>query len=319
MNWRLAGLAAAAGLGVGLGAVLIGRRRRPRRQLRQLGDIGKSAEACALQPARKVKKLLGLDRPTLPEHIQKFGNYMVWMSGKKLEPIDVVKAYVITESSIQRGEQSCEKVAPYWPELPCAPGEKVRPEHVMAKILLSPDGRRYVTAAAQGKYDARAASWVAGKFSSFGLSDQIAQALREAPRLAKNVDEVERTLRKGSRRQWMEYVAKNVKGVSYAKAGFLAAILGRGDLATADARQIGLWRASDADKSSVTPEFVEALNRRLTALNVEMSPHLRPFYQHLVHHFLWDKMGGAEVFHDEIKECMSEGAQEARATFFGRR
>ena len=60
------------------------------------------------QPLRKVQEQLeGL--PEIPSHVENFGSYMDETArraaGKGLTPRDLIKAYVITRSSIQRRAQ----------------------------------------------------------------------------------------------------------------------------------------------------------------------------------------------------------------------
>ena len=63
---------------------------------------------CNYEMVQRVQNALGMKK--LPEHIQTFGRFMMWKSGKTVKPEDVVKAHAITLSSIQRGEIDAEKL-----------------------------------------------------------------------------------------------------------------------------------------------------------------------------------------------------------------
>ena len=289
--------------GPGLGIARVARKRlssgAERRQLQ-----------CYLEPARVVKQKLGIDR--LPDHIAAFGEYMVDMAEKHLEPHHVAKAYLITNASIQRDSIFGRTVKERWPGAPFADSEKVRPEDAMAAALSStPEGQRYIAEAAEGRFDRDSAKTIVRWMSAWGLKNNLLRQFKAAPDLAVAAPEVERVLRLGSRREWLQFIVANARGINYAKAGFLGSILGRGDLATVDAREMAVWAptmARDKDaKASVTPEFVEVVNQRLRALDIEMPEKLRPFYEHLAHHAIWDAAGGQVVLHQQIQDCMRGG------------
>lgn len=235
---------------------------------------------------------------------------MIEMAERHLEPHHIAKAYLITVGSIQRDAIFAETLKKYWPEAPYPDGTKVRPEDAMARILSSTSvGRHYLADAAEGRLNQPAAKTITRWMAAWGLDKTLYKELRVAPDLAVAAPEVERIIRTADRKTWMQFVADNAHGIGYAKAGFLASLLGRGDLATADARELGLWREDIlANNLSATPEVVAVLNKRLRDLRVQVPDRLKPFYEHLVHHAVWDAVGGQAVLHQEIQNCMRGSA-----------
>jgi hypothetical protein len=53
-------------------------------------------------------------------------------------------------------------------------------------------------------------------------------------------------------------------------------------------------------------EAVDRLTARQKALALDIDPSLDPFYQHLAHHTLWDKMGGAQTTHADLVKAMKD-------------
>ena len=322
-----------------------------------------------VEDARKALGLAGKRRANLPPEVRLFGEFMVRQQNRKLTARDIVKAYVVTMSSIQRQGIGVEKLLTKWPSgsqppvavltemsLPGRPprtfeayttaikrgqsAPKVRPETYMAALLLSPVGTRYLDAAERGEFDHSAAIVLSEAHRPFGKSglDEsgqpstdsrkhgLYQQLRDAVLLGQRYRDVAYALRKLPAADWAKWVKKNIKGVDTAKPGFFASLLGRGDLPTADAREIDFWWTNWRDFSSqivedgvpkwnrdgtpklrappVKTEFVLALADRLRALNVQMPLHMRRHYQHLVHHMVWDAAGGSHTTHADVVAAM---------------
>jgi len=264
----------------------------------------------------------GLDIAKLPGHIKPFAEFMIEQSSKTMTPRDIVKAYLLTVSSVQRGAISTSKVRSAWPGSPFR-GQRVRPEDVMGAILETDAGRRYLDAAVRGDYDTRDARIIKRWFKPFGMGNTLEKQLQAAPRLAKRTPEIDRALRTDSTRKWATYLEKNVPYVGPAKAGFFSALLGRGDLPTADAKELEFWfcrmgewntekmRCKSSYKTVTQPppekmmrEVREQLAKRLAAMKVKMPKRYRPFYQHLVHHAVWDTIGKTATTHQEMIDAM---------------
>lgn len=331
-----------------------------------------------IEDARKALGLSGKARVVLPPEVRLFGEFMLRQNTRSLTARDVVKAYVLTMSSIQRqGIKVASALystagTSLWPDPPVPtpviteeslPGRpprtfeayvttkvkngrsvasdpKVRPETLMATLLLSPTGTRYLDAADRGEFDAAAALSLSRAHQRFGKSglnefgqpttekkaEGLYQQLEYAVKLARKHNEVAQALRKLPRDGWFKWVQKNLRGVGPAKVGFISALLGRGDLPTADAREIDFWwmnwrefssqKAKDGvlqfdrdgnpkwNAPEVKPEFIDILASRLTALNVQMPNNLRKHYQHLVHHMVWDAAGGSRTTHADLIAAM---------------
>jgi hypothetical protein len=288
----------------------------------------------------RSKEAKALVPKILPEHIHPYAEFMVRQSERPVTGRDIVKAYLLTVGSMQRqaicpGKQAQGCKADSVGENP-ATGKarwenhpfqnrksRIRPEDALGVLLQSPVGQRYLNAAEKGHYDSRAAETLARNFSGWGFQNRFAEQLREAPRLASDQKKIARILRKGTRPSWYRYVQKNIPGVSIAKAGFLASMLGRGDMATADARELQFWLCGkgnwDIEKrtclfpisksfdevSSLTDEgFMKIFNARMKALKIQMPDRYKPFYAHLAHHALWDEVGRSKTTHGDIIEAM---------------
>jgi hypothetical protein len=56
-------------------------------------------------------------------------------------------------------------------------------------------------------------------------------------------------------------------------------------------------------------EAVERLAERQKAMGLELDPSLDPFYQHLTHHAIWDKIGDSQTTHDDVIKAMKNYKQ----------
>jgi hypothetical protein len=294
-----------------------------------------SETVVCLRDACSAERELGIT--DLPEEVQHFGQFMLRQSKKDLTALDVIKAYTITRSSVQRQALSRAKVSESWPNNPWRdqpPDSLVRPEDIYAALLMSPTGERYLRAAKKGQFDAKAAKTLADKLGG-GMSNTFFLDLQFGAKLGLIYPEIEQTLRRGTKADWYNLTAKAVSGISAAKAGFWASFLGRGDLPTFDARELNYWVTNVTKpegvetptsrihngqtewlvwskkkqnfvwvgaSSFVEPTFklVEELGSRFRKLEVRVDPELRPFYEHLVHHAIWDKLDGVYDANEQL-------------------
>jgi hypothetical protein len=323
---------AGATIGLGLLAGVLVALLMPRRRRRGVDGLGAASPraACNLRTVKQVQKILGVDHGGKLERISPtaaaFGRYMAFQAERKLRPRDVVRAYLITVGSINRDAIKGSTLKRYWPEAPYADDARVRPEEAMADLLRTREGQDYVRAAEKGHFLAPAARVLGARFRGYGyvfprhwdpqrLKTYLWKELQEAPVLAEKTHELERLIRvpgAQGRALWMRYLHDTALGVAYGKAGFLASILGRGDMATADARQIGLWTPEGAARGKVNPAYIETLNDKMRAMDLALPTDLRPFYEHLAHYTIWEAVGGAEVTHQAIKNCMAQSRLQAR-------
>lgn len=233
---------------------------------------------------------------------KRFGAFMWLMKKKGITPRDIVKAYTITLSSIQRGEQSAATIKKYWPDAPFADDEKVRPEDAFATLLGTKAGQEYLNDAEKGVFNRQAAEAMIGKFKSFGLQNKLLEALESAATgLHPKATEIISAVRGMPADNFADYVRQNFKGVSYGKVGFMSGMMGRGDLPTVDSRQKNLVYGRDVD---VTKDRLLEQRDRLLKLGIKVPDRLKPFAQTLLHHEVWDRLNGSDTEHGPIKEAM---------------
>jgi hypothetical protein len=256
--------------------------------------------------ADKVKKEVGIDE--LPQYIaDNYGQFMKEQRGRadagKLGARDLLKAYGITRSSVNRGARDISD--------DLAQGS-VRPEGYMAEWLLSPQGKAYLDAAEKGQVNAEAVADIQKRFAPFGMADTLANDLTYAAQQLPPINGSVNAAVTGPVDQWREF-AQGLNGIGPAKSGFIASLLGRGDLPTLDARQLALHTGKPAKEASKFMRrgggkggdaAVDRLAERQKAMGVAVDESLNPFYQHLTHHAVWDKVGGTQTTHEDLIRAM---------------
>lgn len=283
----------------------------------------------AAQAMKRIEKRAGGPVPLnkLPEHIRPYAEFMERSAARKPTARDIVKAYVITRSSVQRQAANVPTVCRYSPEISRLVREmeisgkgKIRPEDVMSRLLLSTEGKEFLDLVSKGQWGfepAKAAFTLSSQTKCFGFSYDLLLDMRAAAKLAAKSEEIGTALRTLPPEGWVKYVQKNIPGVSGAKAGFIAALLGRGDVPTFDARELKLWRKDRQSGIDVKPVDVMALRKKIASWKMDLEPRHEPFRQHLVHHALWDaypeKGKGTETTHSEVVRAMElAGARRRR-------
>lgn len=276
----------------------------------------KKMEGWDWRSLRDVREDLG-GMSEIPPHVEDFGAYMDEMARKAatsgLSPRDLIKAYAITRSSIQRRSQTHDKLRASGLELPPGMTGSIRPEGAMSEWLKSPVGQRYLDAAEVGKVDQEAVDHAQRVMKPFGLNAE-SQAL---PWAAQNLHDKHKTVSDMVKRavsadspvaEWREF-GKSLHGIGTAKAGFVASILGRGDQPTLDARQVILQTGKPTAEARLPMkragfDAVDRLAARQTALDPKMQSGLEPFRQHLTHHAIWDKAGDETTTHSDVMDAM---------------
>jgi len=257
--------------------------------------------------------------PEIPSHVEKFGAFMDETANRAvkqgLTPRDLIKAYAITRASIQRRQKSADSVRENGLMLPPTTAKMIRPEGAMGEWLHSPMGQRYLDAAERGQVDEEAVAHAQRVMSPFGLTTE-ASALPWAaqvlgPHYKQVGDMVARNLMgKSPTAEWQDFSKKNLHGIGVAKAGFIASLLGRGDMPTFDARQVklqtGIQKTKEATPMTNKGGFgvIDRLAARQAAMNPKMDPGLEPYRQHLTHHAIWDKAENATTTHDDVMNAM---------------
>lgn len=282
-------------------------------------DVATSKEVKAAPPrcmvlnsADRAKRELGLE--SLPTHVAQFGQFMLQQQQRALTARDVVKAYVLTRSSIQRSNLPAETLRKSWPDHPLV--GSIRPEDAMAHLLRTADGKLYLDEAERGALSQRgieAAYRITAKLAPFGQANTLyLDMTTRAPALAAKANDLAKALREGTKDEWFAWAEANIWGVGAAKTGFIASLLGRGDIPTADAREIQFWwknraKYTKSQRERLMREFGAKLEQRLKAMRVNVPSELAPFYQHLVHHAIWDAVGGTQTTHSDVASCMLLG------------
>jgi hypothetical protein len=274
------------------------------------------------RPLKDVATDLALTK--VPPHVQAFGDYMKEISEKAakegLTTRDLLKAYTTTRASIQRQAVDADKIRALGMDIP-SDVEKVRPEGAWAEWLMTPMGKKYLDAASKGTIEGNAVADAIRIMAPFGRHEtDVPNAMKWA---AENIpgresaasDLVARALQGESPPSaWREFTS-DIRGIGPSKSGFFASLVGRGDQPTLDARQIILNTGRPTKESSKFiargggeggVEAVERLANRQRALNLELPSEYDPFYQHLAHHSIWDKVGDEVTTHGDIVRAMRE-------------
>ena len=261
-----------------------------------------------------VAKEIGLTE--VPDYIQKgYGDFMKSQMGRALAGDmslrDFIKAYTITRSSVNRGGLPYTSATKTGMKLPNT-GELVRPEGAYAEWLGSKSGQKYLDSAEKGKIDLNSIYDAVSKFEPFGMSPKLGEDMIWAAQHGKTAIPNLNSLVTNPLDEYRSTI-QSVPGIGPAKSGFVASLLGRGDLPTFDARQIRLHTGQGGKEASKFmrrgegrggDEAVDRLAARQQAMDMGIDPDLLPFYQHLVHHGVWDKTAGSETTHDDLIRAM---------------
>jgi len=282
----------------------------PRPDAATAKEIKQTPPRCmVLNSVERAQRELGLRE--LPEHVAQFGQFMLQQQQRALTSRDVVKAYVLTRSSIQRSNLPAETLRRSWPDHPLT--GSIRPEDAMAYLLRTSDGKTYLDEAERGVLSGagvEAAHRMSSRLAAFGQAPTLYSDMTvRAPALALKANELAKALREGTKAEWFAWAEANIWGVGAAKTGFIASLLGRGDIPTADAREIQFWWKNRAkytkdQRMRMMRQFGERLEKRLRDMRVNVPSELMPFYQHLVHHAIWDAVGGTQTTHADVASCM---------------
>jgi hypothetical protein len=263
----------------------------------------------------------------IPSHVQAFGKFMdetaAKASGRGLTPRDLIKAYTITRSSIQRQAVDSNRVRAAGLALPDDVTGKIRPEGAFGEWLHSDMGQRYLRAAERGEVDPEAVRHAVQVMAPFGkhekdIPDALIWAAKNLPGREKYIsDLVARGRDMVSTPEEWRAMTKDVRGIGPSKSGFVASLLGRGDQPTLDARQVILHTGRPTKEASPMiakkggkggVEAVDRLAARQEAMGLTSPELLKPYYQHLAHHTVWDKAGNEETTHEDVMNAMRHAA-----------
>ena len=281
------------------------------------------------RPLDDVKSELGLKE--IPSHVLAFGRFMDETArkaaSKGLSARDLIKAFTITRSSIQRRATDANRLRAAGLILPDEVTGPVRPEGAFGQWLHSTMGRRYLNGAEKGKVDMEAVRNAVQVMAPFGrhetdIPDALIWAATNLPGQEKKFsDMVAAAAQMESPASEWRAQAKQLRGIGPAKAGFVASMMGRGDQPTLDARQLIVQTGRPT--SEATPflrrksgmgaeEGVERLAARQKAMDLTTPSDLEPYYQHLAHHAIWDKASNEETTHQDVMDAMRHAADGGR-------
>jgi hypothetical protein len=253
----------------------------------------------------------------IPEYIQGgFGNFMAEQAKRaaegNLNARDLIKAYTITRSSVNRGGLPYNTATKTGMKLPRTTEKLVRPEGAFAEWLGSKAGQRYLDDAVLGKFDEKDLEDMVTRFGPFGMPAVLADDMRYA---ARTLSPKGATISADVTAPADVYrdTSQQIRGIGPAKSGFMASLLGRGDFPTFDARQINLHTGEGGKQAKKYlargygeggEEAVARLADRQRAMNMSIDPALAPFYQHLTHHTVWDALDNSQVTHNDLMKAM---------------
>lgn len=188
----------------------------------------------------------------------------------------------------------------------------------MAEWLGTPYGQRYLDAAGRGEVDEEAILNAMQVMRPFGKHNDIGDALRYgATQLPGREAEATTAISNLYRApaaidQWRDF-GKSLRGIGPSKQGFVGSLLGAGADPTLDARQIILHTGRPTSEASSYiarrgglggDQAVDRLALRQQEMAFQLPPELRPFYQHLTHHAVWDRAGNEVTTHADVMRAM---------------
>jgi hypothetical protein len=236
---------------------------------------------------------------------------------------DLIKAYTITRASIQRRANDVDRVRAAGLDLPKSFTGKIRPEGAFGEWLHTRAGQDYLNSAERGEVNEDAIANAVKIMTPFGKHEKdIPDALRWAASNLPGKEQeistlVANAMRGASEPAEWRAMAKDVRGVGPSKAGFLASLMGRGDQPTLDARQIIEHTGRPTSEAQAylrrkggqgATEAVERLSARQQAMDLQLPEELKPYYQHLAHHAVWDKAADEVTTHEDVMNAMRGAA-----------
>jgi hypothetical protein len=220
----------------------------------------------------------------------------------ELSADDLIKAHAITMASIQRRARDLPGLG------------MTRPEDFMAAQLVTPAGRDFRAAGASGAVDQKAIDAMLRDFTPFGKSPSMAEDLAYG---AKNLHTMQPNLNAavtGDVPGWHDF-AQNIRGIGPSKSGYTGSMVGRGDIPIADARQLILHAPDTRQEASKFyrrgggeggSQALDRLAERQRAMAIALDPRYKDFDQYLIHHGIWDYLGGGATPHAEIPRAFAD-------------
>jgi hypothetical protein len=303
---------------------------------RNAGEVLAQLEKTRLVGTDVVLGILG----EFPEYLKAVAQFMLEQRQKivegRLTPRDVAKAYFVTIASMGSDalpQATLEAKLPgiKFDELFVNAG-KVRPEEAAAHWLGTPDGKAALDAIEQGTFDEAARRKGADVRQAFGDDRFKTFQVFNPPKprqfsfhnLADLTEQLNAT--RGDPDQVAE-VVRRIRGIGAGKVGFIKHLLGLGDAPTLDAVEINTWLTGQGDikqlkgrKADLAREVkanadTPAVSGLLLGRIINRFDQLRgqvpggkdvapEVWQHIAHHWLWDRSKGLTTTHAGMYEAM---------------
>lgn len=291
-----------------------------------------------------------------PRYLDGVVDFLVTQRAKLIDggmtPRDVAKAYFMTVSSQGTGAQRASIVEEsvgfrVGDEFTTTGrlGRMVRPEEAAAAWLFTEDGQRALDAIDRGEFDETAWNTGADVRKSFG-DDRVRNMnvfgkptgksfnMRNIADLTRQINAARGDTDK------IDALVRRMNGIGSGKAGFIKHLLGIGESPTIDAVEINVWITGEGDIARMKgkraelarlvkefsdrgpvaakiKELIENRFKQLRRLGIgEDIP--SPVYNHVLHHWLWDRAKGLETTHAGMywsQRFAQLAGQELRGTF----
>lgn len=304
-------------------------------------DEEKIAAANWVTPADAIAAL----GPNLPRYLDSMIDFIAEQRAKAVEGRmtlrDIVKSLVITVGSqgvdakpLSTVAKNFHKLGMNLPEIPerflvVRNGERyIRPEEFCAWWLGSETGQIALNDLEAGRMSGawkelealRGGIWGRNPITNTGLLSQSSSKL-SLPKLAadpnflQDFNDAVSIFAQSGRARLLNDVLQRLPGVSEGKIGFLKALLGFGDTATVDSRELQYWLQNNPEilaklanreklPAGEQREIYDRIKERVAAV-AESHPALRDMdpqtATYLVHHWLWDKVNNTETTHEGLQ------------------
>jgi hypothetical protein len=275
------------------------------------------------------KDLKGLSE--IPSHVKAFGSFMDETANRAgtqgLSARDLIKAYTITRASIQRQAVDHDRLRASGLVLPGDVAGKVRPEGAFGHWLHTNMGQKYLREAERGQVAQDAVADAVRVMAPFGkhekdIPDALIWAAQNLPGREAEVSRLVAAAQQdeSAPQDWRAFT-RDVRGIGPSKSGFVSSLMGRGDQPTLDARQIILHTGRPTKEASKYiarrggkggEDAVNRLAARQSALDLGGAEGLKPYYQHLAHHAVWDAAGDEVTTHEDVMQAMRGAATGGR-------
>jgi hypothetical protein len=255
---------------------------------------------------------------------------------------DVMKAYVMTVASQGSGARAVEVIAnnvakdgiKFRPSKDFTTADKqgraaIRPEEAAAYWLGTDAGQRALNNFEAGRFSPDDWKELVAIRKAYG-DDRFSNLRAFDPGNIQTMDAVLADLNaSGANTGKVLDAVQQLRGIKTGKKGFIAHLLGIGDVPTIDAVEINFWLTGKADigklntrkatlarsvKESisdrrVSQEMFRRIDQRINALRDEVpggadiSPEV---WSHVMHHWLWDKSKGIETTHEGMYRAQAQ-------------